>query len=105
VNIATKIFALRNLPLFLALVPFLVWALNALARLSAFDWLRGISDSLSIFFFVGPVLFWNWMGLIPFNILGGTSTLWGFTWLPDLIYALSSSIILYIAGKLVLLLF
>jgi hypothetical protein len=91
-----------SLPLLLASVPLFVFALVAISQAQIFDWLRGTADCLETLFFLGPVLFYDWIGLIHFNILGGTPELWGSFWLAEALYAASSSFILFWAGKLIL---
>jgi hypothetical protein len=93
----------RNLlPLILAVLPMLVLLLEAVARLDAFAGLRNVAEALGAFFFLGPILFFDWIGLIRFNILGGDPKLLGSFWAAEATYALSCSLVLFIAGKLLL---
>jgi len=49
-----------------------------------------------------PAFFYKVIGLIPFNILGGTPILFGSFWLAEGIDATSSSVFLFTIGKLIL---
>src|SRR5258707_12861681 len=85
----------RNLPpLILAALPMLVLLLRAVSTLDAFAGLRNTAGFLGIFFFLGPVLFFDWIGLIRFNILGGDPKFFASFWAADATYALSCSLVL-----------
>jgi hypothetical protein len=91
----------RNvLPLSLAALPIFVLLLGEVSTLDAFAGLRNVAELLQIIFFLGPILFFDWIGLIRFNILGGDPKLFGSFWAAEATYALSCSLVLFIAGKL-----
>jgi ABC-type uncharacterized transport system fused permease/ATPase subunit len=94
-----------KLPFILAVIPFLVELLAALATLNAFDWLRSFVDILSIIFFFPIMLLYDSIGLIRFNILGGKPTLLGSYWFAVGLYTFTSSVILFFIGKLILKIF
>jgi hypothetical protein len=101
---ANRMNALRRnlLPLILAVLPMLVLLLGAVSTLDTFAGLRNTAEFLDIIFFLGPILFFDWIGLIRFNILGGDPELFGSVWAAEATYALSCSLVLFIAGKLIL---
>src|SRR5258708_35029663 len=92
----------NRLPYVLAAAPFFGMAIDGSSKAQAFDWLRNTAELLDIAFFLGPILFYNWIGLISCNFLGGTPELWGSFWLAEAVYAATSSLVLFGAGKLVL---
>jgi hypothetical protein len=93
----------RNvLPLILAALPMFVLLLGEVSRLDAFAGLRNVAELLHVIFFLGPILFFDWIGLIRFNILGGDPKFFGSFWAAEATYALSCSLVLFIAGKLFL---
>jgi membrane protein implicated in regulation of membrane protease activity len=93
---------LNYLPIVLATIPVLVRLLAAVSTLQLFDWLRNVADILLVTFFIGPALFFDWIGLIRFNVLGGTPTLFGSPWAAEVTYIASSSLVLYLVGILAL---
>src|SRR5215469_14989709 len=88
------------LPFLLAALPWLTLALNAVCQSNALSSLRPLSEVLTISFFLAPMLFFDWIGAIRWNLLAGDPRLFGSAWAANAIYALSSSILLFAAGKL-----
>jgi len=97
--------AASRLPLVLAALPWLTLALNILCQSAALSALRPLAEALTIAFFLGPLLFFDWIGAIRWNLLAGDPQLFGSAWVADAVYAVSSSVVLFLIGKLVLMLF
>jgi hypothetical protein len=93
---------LNYLPFILAAIPILVRLLAAVSTLQSFSWLRNVAEVLVITFFVGPLLFFDWIGVIRFNGLDVTPTLMGSAWAAEAICIVSSSLVLYLIGILAL---
>jgi hypothetical protein len=91
-----------RLPLALAALPFLALALNVLCRSEPLSSLRPLSEAMTIAFFLAPLLFFDWIGAIAWNLLAGDPRLFGSAWAANAVYALSSSLLLFFAGKLLL---
>lgn len=89
----------------LAALPFLTLVLNLIGQSEAFSSLRPLSEALTIAFFVPPLLFYDWIGAIPWNLFAGDPRLFGSAWAADAVYVLSSSLVLFLIGKLLLTLF
>src|SRR5215472_12103566 len=97
-----KTLTVRRLPLFLAALPWLALGLNIVCQSATLAPLRPLAEALSIAFFLAPLLFFDWIGAIRWNLLAGDPRLFGSAWAANAIYALSSSILLFAAGKLLL---
>ncbi len=88
--------ALQAVPLGAAALPVLAWALERLAEFSVFSALRPFCDWLTLVFFVGPMLFYDAVGLIRFNVLSSRPPeLAGSAILAQLIYVSTSSLLLF----------
>jgi hypothetical protein len=94
-----------RLPLFLAAVPWLALALDVFCQSPALASLRPLAEALSIAFLLAPLLFFDWIGAIRWNLFAGDPRLFGSAWAADAVYALSSSLLLLIVGRLFLALF
>jgi hypothetical protein len=92
----------NRLPLALAALPLLTLALNVLCRADALSSLRPLSEALTIAFFLAPVLFFDWTRAIRWNLFAGDPRLFGSAWAANAVYVLSSSLVLFFAGKLLL---
>jgi hypothetical protein len=95
----------RRLPLFLAALPWLALALNFLCESAALSSLRPLAEALTIAFFLAPLLFFDWIGVIRWNLFAGDPRLFGSALAADAVYALSTSVVLFLIGKLFLTLF
>jgi hypothetical protein len=95
----------RRLPLFLAGLPWLTLAFNFLCQSAALSSLRSLAEPLTIAFFLAPLLFFDWIGAIRWNLFAGDPRLFGSALAADAVYALSSSMVLFLIGKLFLTLF
>ena len=91
-----------RLPFFLAALPFLTLVLNLIGQSRAFSSLRPLSEALTIAFFLPPLLFYDWIGVIRWYLFAGGPRLFGTEWAADAVYALSSSLVLFLIGKLAL---
>ena len=96
-----KALTASRLPLFLAALPWLALALNIGCQSAALTSLRPLAEALTIAFFLAPLLFFDWIGAIRWNLLAGDPQLFGSAWAADAVYALSSSLVLFLIGKLV----
>ena len=92
----------NRLSLILAALPWLTIGLNVICQLDALSSLRPLSEALTIAFFLAPLLFFDWIGAIRWNLFAGDPRLFGSAWAADAVYALSSSLVLFVAGKLML---
>jgi hypothetical protein len=92
----------NRLPLALAALPFLAFAFNLVCQLDLLSPLRPLAETLIIAFLVPPLLFFDQTGLIRWNLFAGDPKLFGSAWAADAVYALSSSLLLFFAGKLLL---
>ena len=97
-----KVLTASRLPIFLAVLPWLTLVLNMCCQYPALASLRPLAEALSIAFFLAPLLFFDWIGAIRWNLFAGDPRLFGSTWAADAVYALSSSLVLFVAGKLLL---
>ena len=95
----------RRLPLFLAALPWLALALIVISQSAAFSSLRPLAEVLFLAFFFTPLVFFDWIGAIRWNLFAGDPQLFGSVWAADAVYALSSSLVLFAAGELFLMLF
>lgn len=86
----------RRLPALLAAVPPAAWLLARLATLSAFDWLRPVTDLLVLICFLVPVLVYDFLGLVRFNVLGARTPHLG----AELLYVVTSSALFFALGLL-----
>jgi hypothetical protein len=100
-----KALTASRLPLFLAGLPWLTLAFNIFCQWAALTSLRPVAEALSIAFFLAPLLFFDWIGVIRWNLFAGDSQLFGSVWAADAVYALSSSLVVFLIGRLFLTLF
>jgi hypothetical protein len=92
----------NRLPPFLAALPWLALVFNVICQAAAFSSLRPLAEALAIAFFLAPLLFFDWIGVIRWNLFAGDPRLFGSAWAANAVYALSSSLVLFVAGKLLL---
>jgi hypothetical protein len=97
-----KALTASRLRLFLAALPWLAFVLNFFCQSTALSSLRPLAEALSISFFLAPLLFFDWIGAIRWNLFAGDPELFGSAWAADAVYALSSSLVLFVAGRLFL---
>ena len=100
-----KALTASRLPLSLAALPWLALAINIFCQSAALTSLRPLAEALTIAFFLAPLLFFDWIGAIRWNLFAGDPQLFGSAWAADAVYALSSSLVLFVAGRLFLALF
>jgi hypothetical protein len=101
-----KALTASRLPLLLS--PRCLWvalAFNIGCQSTALTSLRPLLEALTIAFFLAPLLFFDWIGAIRWNLLAGDPRLFGSAWAADAVYALSSSLVLFLISKLVVALF
>ena len=91
-----------RLPLFLAALPWLTLVLNICCQSAALTSLRPLAEALSMAFFLAPLLLFDWIGAIRWNLFAGDPQLLGSAWAAEAVYALSSSLVLLLIGKLLL---
>jgi hypothetical protein len=100
-----KALTASRLPLLLAALPWLTLALNTFCQSTALASLRPLAEALSTAFFLAPLLFFDWIGAIRWNLFAGDPQFLGSAWAAEAVYALSSSLVLLLIGKLPLTLF
>lgn len=85
----------------LAAVPWLSVLLFWAEHVDALRWVARGMDVFSLVCLVPPMLFWDAIGLIHWNVLGGNPKLLDSEFLAVLVYSLSSSVLFFAVGECV----
>lgn len=89
-----------GLALSIGMIPLVVYLVQLLSKAKWLDWLRPATDLLSVIF-IPVILFFDWIGLIPFSILGGGGQLFGSKFLGELLMVAVTCLIFYFLGRLI----